>query len=328
MPDNNTIRSGDGNEVGNKDGNADEIKSRDRDIDGYGYEYRNGNGNIDRDGNDAGNENKNEIGNKTVKKDKNHSGNKMEKAFENGKALIGFLTAGDPSLEKTKEYILTMADAGADLIEIGIPFSDPIAEGEVIQRANTRALQAGTTTDRLFDMVASVREKIDIPLVLLTYMNPVFVYGIGRFFDQCKKTGINGIIIPDLPYEEKEEVRGIAGKARVELITMIAPTSEDRIGMLASDASGFVYVVSSMGVTGVRSDIHTDLKSIIGEIRKFTNTKIAVGFGISTADQVREIAGLADGVIIGSAIVRIIEEFGENADGRLAEYVRELKRAM
>ena len=254
--------------------------------------------------------------------------NRIDKAFENGKALIGFLTAGDPSLSKTKEFILTMVKAGVDLIEIGVPFSDPIAEGEVIQRANDRALKAGTTTDGLFGMVRQVREETDIPLALLTYMNPVFVYGIHRFFEQCGRLGINGIIIPDLPYEEKKEVLEIAEQNHIDLITMIAPTSKNRIKMLASDAKGFVYVVSSMGVTGVRNDIQTDLKSIIEEIRKVTDTKTAVGFGISTPQQARDIAKIADGVIIGSAIVKIIEESGGSAGPKLFGYIREMKKGL
>jgi len=249
-------------------------------------------------------------------------------AFENGKALIGFLTAGDPSLLKTEDFIIAMANAGADLIEIGIPFSDPIAEGEVIQRANIRALKAGATTDQIFEMVKSVRTKTQVPLVFLTYINPVFVYGVERFFENCKACGIGGIIIPDLPFEERDEVFEISQKNDVALITLIAPTSKDRVAMLAKDAKGFIYLVSSMGVTGVRSEIHTDLKSIIDEIRKVTKTKIAVGFGISTPEQACEIAKVADGVIVGSAIVKIIEKYGENAENKLTEYISEMKMAV
>jgi tryptophan synthase alpha chain len=252
----------------------------------------------------------------------------LKSAFQNGKALIGFLTAGDPSLEKTEEFILAMSKAGADLIEIGIPFSDPIAEGEVIQRANMRALDAGATTDKIFEMVKSVRIKTSVPLVFLTYMNPVFVYGAKRFFENCREVGISGIIIPDLPFEEKDEISDTARQNNVDIITLIAPTSDDRIKVLARRAQGFVYLVSSLGVTGVRSAINTDLKSIISEIRTVTDTPIAVGFGISSPEQARDIASVADGVIIGSAIVKIIEEYGVDATDKLFEYISEVKRAI
>lgn len=242
-------------------------------------------------------------------------------AFTGKKALIGFLTAGDPALEKTEEFILAMEKSGVDLIEIGIPFSDPVAEGEVIERANSRALKAGATTDRIFEMVKSVRRKTQIPLVFLTYINPVFAYGCDTFFMRCAHSGIDGIIIPDLPFEERGEIAETAAKYGIVIITLIAPTSCDRIKKLVENAEGFVYLVSSMGVTGVRSEIITDLNSIIREIRKETDTKIAVGFGISTPKQADEIWQMADGVIIGSAIVRIIEEYGENATDKLEEYL-------
>ncbi|HBL84989.1 MAG: tryptophan synthase subunit alpha [Clostridiales bacterium GWF2_38_85] len=251
--------------------------------------------------------------------------NKIAKAFENKKAFIGFLTAGDPSLEKTEEFILAMSKAGADLIEIGIPFSDPIAEGEVIERANIRALKVGTTTDNIFDMVKSVREKTDIPFVFLTYINPVFIYGYDRFFNNCKICGIDGIIIPDLPFEERSEVLCIAEKYEIDVITLIAPTSNDRIQTLVKNSSGFIYLVSSLGVTGVRNEINTDLNSIIANIRQVTDTKIAVGFGISTPEQAKKILTYADGVIVGSAIVKIIEEFGDDASEKLSEYMRKMK---
>lgn len=253
---------------------------------------------------------------------------KISEIFENNKAFIGFLTAGDPSLEKTAEFILTMEKGGADLIEIGIPFSDPIAEGPVIEKANIRALSVGTTTDKIFDMVKRVRSKTQIPLVFLTYMNPVFVYGVEKFFKNCRETGINGIIIPDLPYEEKNEVLGVATAYDVDVITLIAPTSKDRIQTLAKDATGFIYLVSSMGVTGVRSEIKTDINAIIANIKQVSKTPVAVGFGISTPEQAKEISKTADGVIVGSAIVRIIAEHGENAGDVLFEYVKSLKDAI
>lgn len=253
---------------------------------------------------------------------------KIKNAFKNGKAFIAFLTAGDPSIEKTEEFILEMVKAGADLIEIGIPFSDPIAEGSVIQSANVRALNAGTTTDKVFELVKSVRKKTDVPLVFLTYLNPVFKYGYEKFFKICNETGIDGIIIPDMPYNEKSECADIAEKYGVDIISMIAPTSDQRIKEIASQAKGFVYVVSSMGVTGVRSEITTDLSSILKSIKSATSTPTAIGFGISTPEQAKEMAKIADGVIVGSAIVKIIEKYGNDAAPYLYEYVKNMKNAL
>ena len=253
---------------------------------------------------------------------------KIKNAFKNGKAFIAFLTAGDPSIEKTEEFILEMVRGGADLIEIGIPFSDPIAEGPVIQSANIRALNAKTTTDKVFEMIKSVRTKTDVPIVLLTYLNSVFKYGYEKFFKICNETGIDGIIIPDMPYNEKAECADIAEKNNVDIISMIAPTSDQRIKEIASQAKGFVYVVSSMGVTGVRSEITTDLNSILKSIKSATSTPTAIGFGISTTEQAKEMAKIADGVIVGSAIVKIIEKYGNDAGNHLYEYVKAMKSAI
>lgn len=246
-------------------------------------------------------------------------------AFSNGKAFIAFITAGDPDLERTKEYILEMERAGADLIEIGIPFSDPIAEGVVIQEADLRALQSGTTTDKIFDMVAQLRQKTDMPLVFMGYLNPVFHYGYENFFKRCAEVGICGIIIPDLPYEEKGECEGIAASYGVDVISMIAPTSESRIRRIAKEAKGFLYVVSSMGVTGVRSEIRTDLRSIFSAIREASDIPAAVGFGINTPEQAAAIASISDGVIVGSAIVRIIAGHGAEAGPYIYDYVKKMK---
>ena len=238
---------------------------------------------------------------------------KIANAFKDGKAFIGFLTAGDPTIEKTVEYILAMEEAGCDLIEIGIPFSDPMAEGVVIQDANIRALGHNTTTDDVFEIVRKVRQKTDVPLVFLTYINPVFFYGYEKFFKKCGELGIDGIISPDLPYEEKGEIKDIALSNDVDVISLIAPTSKERIQKIASDATGFIYVVSSLGVTGMRSEIKTDLKFILDDIRAVSDLPLAVGFGINTPEQASNIGKIADGVIVGSAIVKIIEEHGENA---------------
>ena len=253
---------------------------------------------------------------------------KIAEAFNHGKAFIPFLTAGDPNLEKTEEFILEMERSGADLIEIGIPFSDPIAEGIVIQEADIRALASGTTTDKIFDMVAKVRPQVRIPLVFMTYLNPVFHYGYDRFFRRCQEAGIDGIIIPDLPFEEKGELDDIAAAHGVDLISMIAPTSEERIQKIAAEAKGFLYVVSSMGVTGVRSEITTDLGAILANIRKATDVPACVGFGINTPEQAAEIAGIADGVIVGSAIVRLAEQYGGRAAEHIGAYVRKMKESV
>ncbi|MGL5433886.1 MAG: tryptophan synthase subunit alpha [Lachnospiraceae bacterium] len=253
---------------------------------------------------------------------------KIKQAFADGKAFIPFLTAGDPGADKTVEYILEMEAAGADLIEIGIPFSDPTAEGVVIQDANIRALAAGMTTDGVFDIVRSVREKSSIPLAFMTYLNPVFHYGYERFFQTCHQLGVDGIIIPDLPHEEKGELSEIAAKYDVNVISMIAPTSRQRIQTIARDAVGFIYVVSSMGVTGVRSAITTDLSSIVKAIREVSDIPVAIGFGISKPEQARQMAAMADGAIVGSAIVKMIEAHGAEAGPILRNYVTEMKAAV
>ncbi|MGC4017892.1 MAG: tryptophan synthase subunit alpha [Muricomes sp.] len=253
---------------------------------------------------------------------------KIKNAFENGKAFIAFLTAGDPSLEKTVDYIQAIEEAGADLVEIGIPFSDPTAEGVVIQDANIRALKEGMTVDGVFEIVSRIREKSQIPLVFLTYLNPVFHYGYENFFQKCEELGVDGIIIPDLPYEEKGEMSEIAEAHQVDIISLIGPTSKQRIQMIAKEAKGFIYVVSSMGVTGVRSNIETDIASMISSIREVTDVPAAVGFGISTPEQAEQMAAVSDGAIVGSAIVRIIEKYGSKAEESLKEYVRSMKAAV
>lgn len=252
----------------------------------------------------------------------------ISKAFKNTKAFIPFLTGGDPTIDKTEEYIYKMVEAGADIIEIGIPFSDPIAEGPVIQEANIRALKNGATPERIFEMVERVRTKTQVPIVFLTYLNPVFNYGYDKFFARCKKAGVDGIIIPDMPFEEKGELAEEAKKNGVDIISLIAPTSANRIQMIAKEAQGYVYVVSSLGVTGMRSEIKTDLKSIIDLVKQATDVPAAVGFGINTPEQAAEISKISDGVIVGSAIVKIIEKYGENAADEVYKYVKEMKDAV
>lgn len=253
---------------------------------------------------------------------------RIKQAFADGKAFIAFLTAGDPTADKTVEYILAMEEAGADLVEIGIPFSDPTAEGVVIQDANIRALSAGMTTEGVFDIVRRVREKSQIPLVFLTYINPVYHYGYEAFFQKCQELGVDGIILPDMPYEEKDELSDVAAAHGVDVISLIAPTSEQRIQKIAKEAAGFIYVVSSMGVTGMRGEISTDLASILASIREVTDLPTAIGFGINTPQQATQMAQIADGAIVGSAIVKIIERYGAKAREPLMTYVSEMKSAI
>ena len=256
--------------------------------------------------------------------------NKLNKVFDtpNKKAFIGFITAGDPTADNTVNCILEMERAGADLIEIGIPFSDPTAEGVVIQDANIRALKGGMTTDGAFDIVRRVREKTQIPLAFMTYANPVFHYGYDRFCAKCQELGVDAIIIPDMPFEEKNELEEFASAHDVALISMIAPTSESRIQAIASEAKGFIYVVSSMGVTGVRSEIKTDIGAIVESIRKVTDVPCAIGFGISTPEQAKAMAAVADGAIVGSAIVKIVAQYGNESPAEVYKYVKSMKDAI
>ena len=253
---------------------------------------------------------------------------KIAKAFQNGKAFIPFVTCGDPSLDTTKEIVLAMAKNGADLIELGIPFSDPTAEGPVIQEANIRALSVGTTTDKIFDLVRDIRTEIDTPMVFMTYANVVFSYGAEKFISTCQNIGIDGLILPDLPFEEKEEFLDLCHQYNVDLVSLIAPTSANRIAMIAKEAEGFIYLVSSLGVTGTRSEIKTDLASIVEVIRENTDTPVAIGFGISTPEQAARMAGIADGAIVGSAIVKLIAKHGTEAAPVVADYVKSMKEAL
>ncbi|SEF93130.1 tryptophan synthase, alpha chain [Eubacterium ruminantium] len=253
---------------------------------------------------------------------------RIHKAFENKKAFIAFLTAGDPDFETSLECFKAVAKAGADLIEVGIPFSDPIAEGPVIQEADLRALQSGMTTDKVFDMVKELRKETDVPIVFMSYINPIYHYGADKFFKKAAEVGADGAIVPDMPYEEREELRGTAEKYGLDIISMIAPTSEDRIKMIASDAKGFIYVVSSLGVTGVRTEIKTDVKAIIESIREVTDVPAAIGFGISTPEQASKMAAISDGAIVGSAMVKIVAAEGKNAPEKLSEYVKSMKQAL
>ncbi len=254
--------------------------------------------------------------------------NRIQQAFANGKAFIPFITCGDPDLETTAAAVRTAVANGADLIELGIPFSDPTAEGPVIQGANIRALNGGIKTAKIFAFVRELRKDVTVPLVFMTYANVVFSYGAEKFISTCAEIGIDGLILPDIPYEEKEEFQPFCQKYGVALISLIAPTSENRIGKIAEEAEGFIYLVSSLGVTGVRSEINTDLASIVAIIRKNTNVPCAIGFGISTPEQAKKMADLSDGVIVGSAIVRRLEQYGKDAPQHIGTYIRTMKDAI
>ena len=252
----------------------------------------------------------------------------IAKAFAGGKAFIPFITCGDPDMETTAAVVRAAAGNGADLIELGIPFSDPTAEGPVIQGANLRALRAGATTDRVFELVRELRRDVTVPMVFMTYANVVFSYGAERFISICSEIGIDGLILPDLPFEEKDEFLPLCRQYGVDLISLIAPTSENRIAMIAREAEGFIYLVSSLGVTGMRSEIKTDLASIVDVIRENTKTPCAIGFGISTPEQAGKMAAISDGAIVGSAIIRLLEQHGKNAPEYVGEYVRRMKDAV
>ncbi|KRL01823.1 tryptophan synthase subunit alpha [Liquorilactobacillus capillatus] len=249
-------------------------------------------------------------------------------AFKNKKAFIGFTVACDPDFEKSVDYVKTLAAAGTDLVEIGVPFSDPIADGPVIQEAGLRAFKSGVSTKRVFEMVAKIREESSVPLVLLVYLNNVFKYGYAKFFATCQDLKIGGVIIPDLPVEERAEVAVFAKNSGCSLIPLVAPTSGTRIKKIVTDADGFVYAVSSLGVTGARNKIATNLQKMITDIKQFTDTPVAVGFGIHSPEQAAQISQVADGVIVGSAIVKIIAQEGRHADKKLTDYVHAMKTAL
>ena len=253
---------------------------------------------------------------------------KLKEAFKNKKAFIAFLTAGDPDLETTEKLIYEMVDKGVDLIEIGIPFSDPIAEGTVIQEADLRALSGGVTTEMIFDMVEKIRPNIGIPLVFMTYCNVLFGYGTEKFTKRCSEIGIDGLIVPDVPYEEKEELLPYCRKYGLELVSLVAPTSHERISKIASEAEGFLYIVSSLGVTGVRSEITTDIGEIVRAAKAVSDIPCAVGFGISTPEQAKNMSEQADGIIIGSAIVKIIAKYGRESVEPVGEYIKSISAAL
>ena len=253
---------------------------------------------------------------------------KIGEAFADGKAFIPFVTCGDPSLDVTEQLVYAMEEAVADLIELGIPFSDPTAEGPVIQAANVRALSGGVTTDKIFDMVVRIRQKTDIPMVFMTYANVVYSYGTERFIAKAADIGMNGLILPDVPFEEKKEFDGVCKAYGLDLISLIAPTSHERITRIAKEAEGFVYCVSSLGVTGMRSAITTDIGAMVKLVKAAKNIPCAVGFGISTPQQAGEMAAKSDGAIVGSAIVKLCEKYGADCVPHVKEYVTAMKEGV
>ena len=253
---------------------------------------------------------------------------RIEEAFQKHKAFIAFITVGDPDLETTERVVHAAVENGADLIELGIPFSDPTAEGPVIMEADEVALKAGTTTDKVFELTKKLRETITVPMIYMTYANVVFSYGCEKFAQKAADAGIDGLILPDVPYEEKEEFTEVFDRYGLDLISMIAPTSEDRIAMIAKEAKGFIYMVSSLGVTGTRSEITTDISAMTDLVKKNSEVPCAVGFGISTPEQAARMAELSDGVIVGSAIIKIIAKYGKEAAGPVGEYVKEMADAV
>lgn len=254
--------------------------------------------------------------------------NRITEAFKNNKAFIPFITCGDPSLEITEKIVYAMEEAGADIIELGIPFSDPTAEGPVIQEASNRALRGGATTDRIFDMVEKIRKNSSIPMVFMTYANVVFSYGTERFIKKAAELGMDGLILPDVPFEEKEEFDIVCKKYGMDLISLIAPTSHERIAMIAKEAEGFVYCVSSLGVTGTRTSITTDIGAMVELVKKTKDIPCAVGFGISTPEQAKKMAAQSDGAIVGSAIVKLCAKYGEDCSPYIKEYVKSMKDAV
>ncbi len=250
---------------------------------------------------------------------------------DNSKALVAYLTAGDPNLETTKEIILGLDRAGVDILEIGVPFSDPTADGPIIQAASHRALEGGATLSGILDMIEAVRDVSEIPIVLFRYYNPILSYGNEPFAKRARSVGVDGILVVDLPPEESAELRRHTDRAGIDFISLIAPTSTDeRIRKIARDAGGFLYYISITGVTGTSKPQASDIKRDVERIRAVTTLPVAVGFGISTPEQAREIAPHADGIVIGSAFVRLIEENrgANNMVNIVAGYARDIKQAI
>lgn len=260
--------------------------------------------------------------------------NRIDICFEqlkkdNRKALVTFITAGDPDMETTEKTVLEMYKNGADIIELGVPFSDPVAEGVTIQKASLRSLNNGTTLDDIFDLVTRIRAESDKPLLLMMYLNTIFKYGTQKFFKLCKEREIDGVIVPDLPFEERDEISSAADEYGIYQINLVAPTSDERISMITKEAKGFLYVVSSLGVTGTRNEITTDFDKLLSPIRNHSELCPAcIGFGISSPEQAKKMSSYCDGAIVGSAIVKIIEQYGKDSPEKVGEFVKLLRNEM
>ena len=251
----------------------------------------------------------------------------IKNAFKN-KALIGFVMAGDPNLDTTKEIIISMANAGADMVELGIPFSDPIAESSVIQSANLRALKSETYLPRIFEMIKEVRKSTDISIIFHTYINPVFNYGYENFFKMCDETKVDGVVIPDLPYEEKEEIKEYADKNAVDVISFVVPTEAERIKTISKEATGFIYFVPSIGATKAMEGHTKELTDVIEVLKQSTEIPVAIGFGINTVQQAEFFSKMADGIIIGNALVKIVEKYAKDSPTHIFDYIKSLKSVM
>ena len=253
---------------------------------------------------------------------------RIKKVFENGKAFIAFITGGDPNLDITEKLVYAMEEAGADLIEIGIPFSDPTGEGPVIQASSLRALQAGVTTDKVFETIKKIRKNTQIPLTIMTYANVVFSYNTERFIKTMKEIGVDALILPDIPFEEKEEFSLVCEKYGIDFISLVAQTSGERVNMIAENAKGFIYNVSSLGLTETRATVSNNLRSSVDMIKSKTKIPCAINFHISTPEEAKEMASISDGIILGSEVVKICEEYGEDCLPIVKDFVREIKEAI
>lgn len=259
--------------------------------------------------------------------------NRIDICFEelkakNKKALITFVTAGDPDIRTTKNCVLEMFDNGASIVELGVPFSDPIAEGPTIQKSSLRSLTGGTNLDKIFSLVEELRKETDKPILLMMYVNTIFKYGTEKFFSLCKEKQIDGVIIPDLPFEERDEIKIFAEKYGIYNIFLVAPTSHERVKMIADESNGFLYVVSSLGVTGTRNEISTDFNSLLAPIKDGRHCPCCIGFGISNGEQARKMVSYCDGAIIGSAVVRIMEKYGTESPAYVGDFVKSVREEM
>lgn len=253
---------------------------------------------------------------------------RIEKAFQKGKVLIPFITGGDPHIDVTYDLIKAMAENGADMIELGIPFSDPVAEGVAVQEADLRALAAKTTTDSIFDMIDRLRKEIEIPIVLLTYMNPIYVYGIKRFMERCAEVGVDGVMVPDVPYEEKKELESDCKTNGIALISMTSLTTKDRIGMIAKEAEGYVYCISSIGELSDVEQVKKDIADMAQLVNDATDVPVVVGFDGANIENAIEIAKVSDGMVLENGVVSLVGQYGKDAVPYVADFVKKIKDGM